>query len=203
MIDSHNLTCCYPRFAPPPSFLQWPPVALSHFCRGSNAGLDGAVTPLTHSITDTWRTGWELHTLPGFPNLMANKGDIHLAVSEIVMATLSLLSLVYVDARQPFSLHSPLIPPSPGPFITGSLGRWDRLTVGVNGDVHSLLLARERPLWIGVQGPASEEFVTGMDILIGPLTFRKTLPGILMSWFFSAYTKLKSAASRTTPTTAS
>lgn len=130
----------------PPSFLDWLPIvlpALSHFCWCSNTGLDGAVTPLTHSITDTWCISWELHTSPGFPNLMANKGDIHLAVSEIVMATLSLLSLVYVDARQPFSLHSPLIPPSPGPFITGSLGRWDRLTVGVNGDVHSLLLARK------------------------------------------------------------
>lgn len=81
----------------------------------------------------------ESYTSPGFPNLMANKGDIHLNMSEIVMATLSLLSLVYIDARQPFSLHSPLILPLLLPFIKGSLNRWDHLTVGVKGDVHSLL----------------------------------------------------------------
>lgn len=65
----------------------------------------------------------ESYTSPGFPNLMANKGDIHLSMSEIVMATLSLLSLVYVDARQSFSFHSPLILPLLLPFITGSLTR--------------------------------------------------------------------------------
>lgn len=58
------------------------------------------------------------------------------------MATLSLLSLGYIDTRQPFSLHSPLILPLLLPFITGSLNRWDHLTVGVTGDVHSLLLLK-------------------------------------------------------------
>lgn len=37
----------------------------------------------------------------------------------------------------------------------------------------------------GVQSLASKEFVTRTDILIGPLTFGKPLPDILMSRFFS------------------
>lgn len=44
---------------------------------------------------------------------------------------------------------------------------------------------KEEPLRFGVQSLASKEFVTGTDILIGPLTFGKTLPDILMSRFFS------------------
>lgn len=50
---------------------------------------------------------------------------------------------------------------------------------------------KEEPLWFGVQSLASKEFVTGTDILIGPLTFGKTLPDTLMSGFFSPYPKLR------------
>lgn len=45
--------------------------------------------------------------------------------------------------------------------------------------------AKEQSPRIGVHSLASKEFVTGTDILIGPLTFRKTLPDILTSCFFS------------------
>lgn len=43
---------------------------------------------------------------------------------------------------------------------------------------------KEEPLWFQVQSMASKEFVTGMDILIGSLTFGKTPSDNLMSQFF-------------------
>lgn len=49
--------------------------------------------------------------------------------------------------------------------------------------------AKEEPLRFGVQSLVSKEFVTGTDILIGPLTFGKSLPDISMSWFFSPLSK--------------
>lgn len=79
---------------------------------------------------------------PASPNLMANKADINLTMSENVMASLSLLSLVYIDARQLFSPNSPLILALLLPFITGTPNRWDRLTLGMNAEVHSLVLTK-------------------------------------------------------------
>lgn len=43
---------------------------------------------------------------------------------------------------------------------------------------------KEEPLWFQVQSMASKEFVTGMDILIGSLTFGRTPSDNLMSQFF-------------------
>lgn len=61
--------------------------------------------------------------------------------------------------------------------------------------------AKEQSPRIGVHSLASKEFVTGTDILIGPLTFRKTLPDILTSCFFLPHPKLSPL--RTTLTTSS
>lgn len=62
---------------------------------------------------------------------------------------------------------------------------------------------KEEPLRFGVQSLASKEFVTWMDILIGPLTFGKTLPDTLMSRFFPADPKLKLSPLHTPLTTSS
>ena len=97
-------------------------LVLSYFCRFQHWG-SAEQSVLSLIQLRTCDALAQSYTSPGFPNLMANKGDIHLTRSEIVMATLSLLSLVYTDARQPFRLHSPLILPSLLPFITGSLSR--------------------------------------------------------------------------------
>lgn len=112
---------------------------LRSFCSGSNIRARRS-SQWSRSFNYTHVIYW-LSATPGFPNLIANKGDIHLTMSETVTATLSLLSLVCVDAGQPFRLHSPLIPPLLSPFITGSLNRWDHLTVGVNDG------KKKEPLW--------------------------------------------------------
>lgn len=59
------------------------------------------------------------------------------------------------------------------------------------------------PLRFGVQSLPSKEFVTGMDILIGPLTFGKALPDILMRQFFCPIQNSHTVHLRTPLTTSS
>lgn len=61
---------------------------------------------------------------PGSPNLMANKGDIHLDVSEAVMVALALLSLFLRPAprRCGTATQPPL--PSPRPSAGGTIHHW-------------------------------------------------------------------------------
>lgn len=57
--------------------------------------------------------------------------------------------------------------------------------------------------WLGVWSLVSKEFVSGMDILIGPLTFGKTPSGIKMSCLFLSFTKLQLRPFSHTPLTTS
>lgn len=122
----------------------------------------------------------ESDTSLGLPNLMADEGSIHLTMSETVMATLSLLSLVYKDVMQPFSLYSPLITPLLSPFITGSPNRRDRLIVWRYAPFHSV---QEQPLLYGVHSLASCLVCHCSGHFNWPINFWKGFSGCL-DWVF-------------------
>lgn len=109
---------------------------------------------------------------------MANKGDIHLTVSETVMGTLSLLSLVYTGAatQPPLLSH---------PSFTLTIHHMRSQQMRSFSIGHEWWCTVSHITRGAVLGWVSKEFVIGMGILIGPLTLRKSVSDILISRFFS------------------